>query len=166
MVSNQGRYAIFTTIETRKVMSPTELYCMSGYPTIGVNGEDVLLHIAIFKTFKPEEYANIPDGQIIRHLNDNPMDCRLENLAIGSRSQNGVDAHDNGKFKGTKSERMKCVGINVTTGEQKEFESQIDAMKWLQHNGHPKANKQNISKCISGIRKTAYGYVFYKQHDD
>ena len=166
MVSDQGRYAIFTSVETRKVMSPNELNCMSGYPTIGVNNEDVLLHIAIFKTFKPEEYANMQTGHVIRHLNDDPMDCRLENLAIGTRSQNGVDAHDNGKFEGTKSERKKCVCINVKTGEQQKFISQTDAMLWLQRNGHPKACKQNISKCIAGMRKTAYGYVFYKQTDD
>lgn len=38
-----------------------------------------------------------PDGQMVRHLNDEPSDNRLANLAYGDMSQNQMDAFRNGR---------------------------------------------------------------------
>ena len=37
-----------------------------------------------------------PEGMVIRHLNDNPLDNRLDNLTYGTPQQNIVDAYNNG----------------------------------------------------------------------
>lgn len=38
-----------------------------------------------------------PGGRLVRHLNDNPLDNRVENLAYGSSSDNAQDALRNGR---------------------------------------------------------------------
>lgn len=50
-------------------------------------------HRLIYEAF----HGVIPDGKLIRHLNDDPSDNRLENLAVGDKRDNFLDARRNGK---------------------------------------------------------------------
>jgi hypothetical protein len=43
--------------------------------------------------------ARLPTDTVVRHLNDNPADNRVENLARGTYSDNQRDAIRNGKHK-------------------------------------------------------------------
>jgi hypothetical protein len=43
-------------------------------------------------------YLGQPEGRCVRHLNDNPLDSRLENLAYGTIADNAEDARRNGKL--------------------------------------------------------------------
>jgi hypothetical protein len=65
----------------------------SGYPMVQfcINGKTVgrFLHVILVETFilkgrKPKELH-------VRHLNGNKLDYRLENLAVGTVSENGLD---------------------------------------------------------------------------
>ncbi|AGE54736.1 hypothetical protein PBCVKS1B_633R [Paramecium bursaria Chlorella virus KS1B] len=158
-VSNYGRYGIYKN-NNRKVFFPFELGCLNGYPRININGKPSLLHIVIFKTFNPDIYNNKSKKNIILHNNDNKMDCSITNLRIGTRSENGSDAHNNGKYDGTKTCRKPCVGIHKNTGKRVEFESLKDAEKWLMVNGYPKARYNNIRKSIQNKIKFAYDHIW------
>lgn len=158
-VSNFGRYALHNGY-ARKVMYAYELGTNNKYPMVSVNYENVALHILIFKAFYTETYN--PE-MVVCHLDDDPLNANLMNLYLGTRTDNGNDAHDNGKHTRTKTERFSCVGIDKKSGEKtKPFKSQTEAADWLRNNNWPKANFTNISACINGKLKSAYGYYWKK----
>jgi hypothetical protein len=73
---------------------------------INLNGivKTELLHRLIYEVFK----GPIPKGLIVRHINDDPHDNRLINLAIGSHKDNATDRIRNGKqFFGEKHPNAK-----------------------------------------------------------
>lgn len=51
-----------------------------------------LVHRVIYETF----VGKIPESLMVRHLNDDPADNRVANLAIGTQEQNMADALKNG----------------------------------------------------------------------
>jgi len=159
MVSTFGRVA-YHTKHTRKVSSPEELSLNGGYPSIKINGTDKKVHLVVFQTFRPEEYKVMKPDEMILHEKDDRMDCRIDKLYIGTRSQNGRDAHDNGKYDGTKSARRPCVARKGDWTFQP-FKSLTEAVEWLQATTqYKKADKTHISKCLNGKTKTAYGYTW------
>jgi len=156
-VSDLGRVAYHTNENTRKVYSPDELCMWGGYPSIKINGTPRLVHLIVFQTFRPEEYDAMKEGEMILHEDDERMDCRIDKLRVGTASENGRDAYDNGKHDGTKTARKPCV---ARQGEwSKPFDSLAEAVEWLQDD-HKKAHHGPISKCLNGNRKTAYGYTW------
>ena len=103
LVSDQGRVA--------KVMSP---HLVAGYPHIKpvVSGRkrNIYVHhwvLRVFKGAKPFASA------LARHLNDDPLDNRAENLEWGSRSENQLDAIANGK----RILKTHCVNGHALEGE-------------------------------------------------
>lgn len=54
-----------------------------------------------------------PDGMECRHLNNNPSDNRLENLAWGTKVENGVDRSKNGLNKGERQNTAKLTAFQV-----------------------------------------------------
>lgn len=64
--------------------------------TLSKNGEyrKWAIHVLLAKTFIPNP-NNYP---LVRHLNDDPLDNRIENLAWGTKSDNGKDAISNNKI--------------------------------------------------------------------
>lgn len=54
--------------------------------------QELFVHQTVMRAFVGEP----PPNMVVRHLNGNPADCRLENLAYGSLSQNSLDSvvHD------------------------------------------------------------------------
>jgi hypothetical protein len=61
--------------------------------TLGHGAHGSLVHYLVLKTFVGER----PDGMDIRHLNGNPCDNRLCNLAYGTRTENILDVYRVGK---------------------------------------------------------------------
>ena len=132
-----------------------------GYPTIKFNGKNWLCHILSFMTFFPDDWASKKHDEKILHKEDNKLDFRPDNLRIGTQSQNGIDAHDNGCHDGKQKERQKCASY-VDGVFEKEYESQTDAMRYLKSIGFDKASFKNISRALcgklkNGNPKNAYG---------
>jgi hypothetical protein len=153
-ISDMNRVKYITRY-AENILFGERLRLTNGYPVIGINGKNWLCHILAFMTFFPEEYANKKPKEIILHKNDDKLDFRPHMLRIGTRSENVIDAHDNGCYDGTKSARMKCA--SYVNGEfEKEHESQHEAMRYLKSNGHLKADFRKIGLVLRGDRKTAY----------
>jgi len=66
-----------------------------GYPTVRPGGRCVTVHKLVLLGFVGER----PAGMECRHLNDNKLDCRLENLQWGTSKQNVADAHRNNRYR-------------------------------------------------------------------
>lgn len=58
-----------------------------GYCDIGYDNKRYLRHRIVWEMFNGE----IPDGMVVRHLNDVKGDDRIENLAIGTYRDNCLD---------------------------------------------------------------------------
>lgn len=58
-------------------------------------GKCFLLHRLVWEAFN----GPIPDGLVVRHLNDDPNNNRLENLAVGTYADNAQDCVRNGHHK-------------------------------------------------------------------
>jgi len=160
-ISNLGRVGKINT-SAHRVYETHEICRSNGYPILNINKQKRYLHILVFKAFYPDEYENKPDGHMVCHKNDNKLDCSIDNLYLGSASNNTIDAHNNGKFDGTNRERTKCYGIDILSGENRQFDSLPDAVIWLKNNGYPKAAKSSISRCINKQLNKTYGHTWHK----
>lgn len=156
-VSDKKR-AAYHTNNARKVYSTYEMRKINGYPVICINGKHEYLHVVVFRTFRPDDYAKMNSGDVIMHCNDDKLDCDPLTLKIGTRSENAKNAHDNGRHDGKKTQRRKCACYKDDE-LIKCFDSLADAERWL-HTKNPKASFTAIIKCLSGKLKTAYGYVW------
>lgn len=108
---------------------------------------------------------NVHNDPVVRHLDDDPSNNELENLAWGTQHENHLDCVRNGTYRGvTDEDRRKGIEItrhpvlatNLTTGEELYFESQGDAGRKLG------VSQRNISNIIRGGygRHSAGGYSF------
>lgn len=165
--SNKGRWEIsnmcrikFVTKFAENVLSGKRLNTHKGYPRIALG----LCHILAFKTFYPDEYTAKKPREVIMHENDDKMDFMPDNLRLGTHSDNGTGAHDNGSYKGTESERKRCASY-ISDVLEKEHNSQNDATKYLKSIGFGKVNCGNISFALNGKYKTAYGRVWKYVND-
>jgi hypothetical protein len=119
-----------------------------------------MVHLVVFQTFRNKEYKAMKSDEMILHKNDDRMDCRIDELRVGTASQNGRDAHDNGKHDGTKTARRPCVA-HKGDWSSPPFKSLMDAVKWLQATTQYKnATKSNIIHCLNERQKTAYGFTW------
>jgi hypothetical protein len=143
----------FITKHATNVLSGDRLgIAADGYPRI-IMGE---CHIIAYKTFFPYEWSMKRSEEMILHKNDDKLDFRPQNLRLGTRSQNGTDAHTNGCHDGTQRARQKCASY-IKGIFEKEHISLHEAVKYLKSNGFAKAQHGKISMVISGDRNTAYG---------
>jgi hypothetical protein len=154
-ISNMNRVKYITKL-AENVFSGDRLDRRGGYPKIFINGKTWYCHILAFKTFYPDEYAAKKTDEMVLHEDDDKLDFRPHKLRLGTRSENTNDAHINGKYNSTKSERKRCASY-IDGVFEKEYESRGDAVRYLKNIGHIKANKGNIGSAISGGLKTAYG---------
>lgn len=157
MISNMSRVKRVGASGVSRVMSADELPKDGEYPMIVIHGKRRPCHIVAFATFNPDEYANkIPDDMVL-HKKDEKLDFRPESLYLGDRSQNAIDALDNGIRDGTKTARMKVVSYIVgSTEPEQEHNCQDDAAKYLRKNGHPRACQSAISRATD-TDKVRYG---------
>lgn len=159
-ISNMCRVKNITKY-AENVLSGERLGLISGYPKISINGRQWLCHILVFKTFFPEEYALKKQSEIIKHIGDDKLDFRPHKLQIGTKSENSIEARDNGKHDNTKTMRMRCTSY-VNGVHEKDHESQEDAMIYLKSIGYNKALRRSIGNAISeklknGESRIAYG---------
>lgn len=130
-----------------------------GHLAIKSGGKQKYYHRMLATAFIDNNY----DDPYVRHLDDNPSNNELENLAWGTQHENHLDCVRNGTYRGiTDDDRRKSIettrhgviATNLSTGEELYFESQGDAGRKL---NIPQAN---IWKVIVGERKTAGGFTF------
>jgi hypothetical protein len=129
----------------------------SGYPTININGKHWYCHILSFMAFFPEEYANKNPNEMVLHEDDDSLDFRPHKLRLGSQSDNITDAHNNGKYDGTKTERMKCVSY-IDGVYEIMHDSQRDAAKYLRHIGYDNASCGGVSNVLNPETKHKSAY--------
>lgn len=65
----------------------------AGNKTVALRGVSQNVHHLVAITF----LGPVPDRQEVRHLNGDPLDNRIANLAYGTRSQNVADMHRHGR---------------------------------------------------------------------
>jgi len=153
-VSNMNRVK-YVTNHAKNVLEKDQLGLQNGYPPIKINGKNWGLHVVVFRTFFPDDWANKKSDEMVLHKEDDRMDFRPEMLYLGTQSENAKDAYDNGKRYGTLTARQKCASYFKGAFE-KEHESQDAAAKYLISIGFDKAKPASISSALSGRRKTAY----------
>lgn len=132
----------------------------NGYPTIFINGKNVLLHRYIWEKLN----GKIPDGFQIHHKNRNRMDYSIDNLELIEISEhhrkhaleNNLGISNKGKSKnhisGFCGEKHPIIASNDV--EVIMFESISDAMKTLG------VSSGSIYRILQGTRKSAKGWVF------
>jgi len=159
-ISNMNRIKYVTKF-AENVLEGERLGLNNGYPTIYFNGKHWYLHIVVFMTFFPDEWTKKKPDEMVLHKEDDRMDFRPEMLRLGTRSENGKDAHDNGKHDGTLSARQKCESY-IDGVLEKEHESQEAAAEYLRsEKGIDKASHKRISDALSGTRKDGSPKIRY-----
>lgn len=117
------------------------------------------IHRLMAKAFIP----NPNNYNIVRHLNDDPSDNCLDNLAWGTQGDNMRDCINNGHAHfitpeereiGLSRIRKKIIATNVKTGEKTVFRGQVEASRLLG------VQQSNIWKVLNGERTSAGGYYF------
>lgn len=115
-----------------------------------------------------EEFIPNPDNlTIVRHLDDNPRNNHVDNLAWGTRKDNAQDSIRNGSFvfnyhtftrdeieRSNETNRTPVVAINLKTGDQFTFKSQAEAARQLN------LSQGNIGMVLTGRRNHTGGYYF------
>jgi hypothetical protein len=166
--NKQGRWEIsdmnrvkYVTKYAENVLSGNRLGLQNEYPSVGINGKNRKCHILSFMTFFPDEYANKKPEENVLHEDDDPLDFRPHKLRLGTQSENGKDAYNNGKHDGTKTARMKCVSYIVGVYELM-HDSQSDAVKYLRYIGYDNASNKKISYALNDKYKSAYDRTWKK----
>ena len=161
-ISNMNRIT-YITKHAKNVLSGDRIGLTSGYPTIYINGKHWYCHILAFMTFFPEEYANKKPYEMVLHEDDDPLDFRPHKLRLGTSSDNGVDAHNNGCYDGTKTAKMKCVSY-INGIYEIMHNSQDDAAKYLRHIGYDNASCGGICNALNDkrISNSAYDRTWKK----
>ena len=91
---NKGKHGLVKEKRLRKLKCSKQ---NSGHLAIrlgGRKGKWKLVHRLVYENFKGE----IPNGMFVRHLNDIPSDNRVENLEIGTQTDNMRDSIRLGNF--------------------------------------------------------------------
>jgi hypothetical protein len=109
--------------------------------------------------FYPGDYETKKSEEMVLHYNDDKEDFRPHNLRLGTLHDNGKDAHDNGKYNGKKSARMKCVSY-INGKFEKEHKSQRDAAAYIKSKGCSIANlisiQGSINNALSAMVKSSH----------
>ncbi|AGE59005.1 hypothetical protein PBCVOR070422_168L [Paramecium bursaria Chlorella virus OR0704.2.2] len=161
-ISNMNRVKYITN-HAENVLWGDCLGRINGYPIVGINGKQWLCHILAFATFHPELWKAKEPEDMVLHEDDDKEDFRPHKLRLGTSSENHKDSHDNGKYDGTKSARMKCASY-IDNVLEKDHLSLTDAAEYLKTKGYPKASKQGITQALSDKykSKSAYGRTWQK----
>jgi predicted XRE-type DNA-binding protein len=118
------------------------------------------LHRMVAEAFIPNPH-NYP---LVRHLDDNPSNNYVDNLAWGTQGDNIRDAIDNGHFyyltredieRANQARRTPVKAIHIQSGREYEFISQREAARYF---GIDQSSIQNV---LSKKSTNAYGYYFY-----
>lgn len=134
--------------------------------SLRLNGRRIhrYLHRLVAEAFIPNP-CGYPE---VRHLNDDPSDNEIDNLAWGTQYDNMQDCIRNGHFRyftrddiesANEVRRIPIVAIRLRDGVKQSFVSQQEASRQLG------INQTSISAVIRGCNKSAGGYFFVTQED-
>jgi hypothetical protein len=128
------------------------------HPVLSIKGKVYTIHYLVYIAWFPFSGDYGEYDYKLCHMNDDKDDCSVYNLRLGTRTQNGTDAHNNGSYDGTKCERRPIVAIHKKSGKRIEFSSNSEATRFL---GKDTA-KANIWSVLNNKnnKKTAYGYTW------
>ena len=96
-ISNMNRVKYVTNF-AENVLEGDRIGLTNDYPRIVLG----YCHILSFMTFFPHKWSNKKLDEMVLHEDDNRLDFRPHKLRLGTHSENTKDAHDNGKYGGTK----------------------------------------------------------------
>lgn len=166
MVSDHGR---FYNTKTKRFLKPTH---GDGHGHLAVKFSEKgtrrqgYAHRLIAQAFIPNEN----NYSIVRHLDDNPSNNEIENLAWGTQKDNHADSVRNGtcytpkdvdREKGIQITRKPVYAINRETGERALYPGQSEAARMLG------LQQSNIYKVLRGKRLHTGGYRFeYAEKED
>ena len=130
--------------DINKILKPS--FDKDGYLTYRImtsnnNRRHIRTHRVLAEWLIPNP-NNLP---IVRHLNDNKLDCRIENSAWGDKSDNMQDMIKNGKFDKV-MHQVRCVETGMIYPSIREANRQTNI------------SFSQISGCCRGIEKTAGSY--------
>ena len=123
------------------------------------------LHRLVAEAFIPNPY-NLP---LIRHLDDNPLNNEVDNLAWGTQYDNVQDCIQAGRFRyfsrddielANAIRRTPIIAIRLSDGTRQHFESQQAAGRVLG------VAQGDINSVLHGRRRQAKGYYFTFAEDD
>ena len=113
------------------------------------------IHRLVAKTHIPNP-NNLP---IVRHLDDNPSNNCIDNLAWGTQKDNHNDSVRNGTYKSIKNEdrekgldKVRRPVYSEKDGKRREYKSIADAKR--------ATGAKNANKVLSGEREHSCGYKF------
>lgn len=134
-----------------------------GYPTINVNGKNVLLHRYIWEKCE----GSIPEGYEIHHMDKNKLNYDFSNLELirikdhhsKHAKENGLGKSNKGKSKNYQSGCVKLAKAIrlVKDGAEVWFQSETDAVRFL-----GLKSVGSIGNVLSGKAKTAKGWMVYE----
>ena len=150
-ISNMSRVK-FVTKFAENVLYGERLGVRSGYPRIKFSGKSWNCHVLAFMTFFPEEYAAKKPNEVVLHEEDDRGDFRPHKLRLGTQSENITDAHSNGCYAGMQKARSKCASY-INDILENEYESQVDAVKYLKSLGYDKVSSGSICQGLQASRK-------------
>jgi hypothetical protein len=134
--------------------------------SLRVNGQRArkYLHHMLGEAFIPNP-NNYP---MIRHLDDNPLNNDLDNLAWGTQLHNMSDCIDNGHFRyftkedierANAARRTPVVAIRIKDGKILHFISQQEAARQL------RLNQSSVHGVLCGKSRASGGYFFVFEKD-
>lgn len=133
--------------------------------TIGI-GDGKRIYKYLHRLIAEEFIPNPSNHPVVRHLNDDPKDNYVDNLAWGTQKDNMRDCKENGRDyiltdedreKGFEKTRVPITAINLATGEKKRYRSISEAGRDLG------LFAANIQKVLYGQRKHTGGYYFERE---
>ena len=88
-----------------------------GYPQVRVDGKTIKVHRAVALAF----LGTRPDGEEIRHMDGNPENCCLSNLAYGTHSENVLDGYvyrgNIGKHQKLNAQSVIAIKTDILAGK-------------------------------------------------
>lgn len=106
----------YRTIPGRELKLQTQ---RSGHQYIknfgGRGGPMKWIHRLVYETF----IGAIPEGLDVRHLDGDPKNNTVGNLAVGTRSENAHDVYDyGGKYKALQRDEVLAIRLRLANGER------------------------------------------------
>lgn len=158
-VSSLGRIRSFINnrhgvCDEYHILNP--VYNRHGYPTVSLGrGNRRLISRLVAEAFIPNP-NNLP---IVRHLDDDPSNNHVDNLAWGTQIDNMQDCVQHGRLVGNtkpaiESTKKRVVATPLNGGESVIFSSMHDAARAL--NAWP----QHVSSAVYGRIKQTGGWTF------
>lgn len=165
LVSSFGR--VWSSISNTFIYgSPTG---RNGHLDISLRRNGIRIHKYIHRMVAEAFIPNPHNYPVVRHLDDNPSNNHVDNLAWGTQYDNVQDCIKNGRFKYFTDQsrekamcirKMPIIAVNIDTGKQFDFGSQCEASRALQ------INQRDISCVLNNKHTNAAGYIFYRQSEN